>query len=529
MRRLLLAVLIGCGARSDLSGVPAVDAGTEMQPESFVLSVSPTSFTMTQGGAPISLAVHVARQAFFNGEVDVDVPSLPFGLSATTAVLAPGVTDVTVMLTASLESKQGTAPPIIVRATTVSARQQTASLNVFIRGCPGCLDTTFGANGRTTVSQLPWSLAIDSSNRIILAMSPPTVDSAPISILVRFDANGNADPSFGVNGEADMPFAFWSSALALDGDDRPLIDGSSADINQSNYPEYGVAIRLTASGLLDSTFGNTGSIVIPTTPTTFGAIVPLPDGSFISAGQTWSDIQKQHGVMWLPKVLPSGALDPTFGNQGVSVDVWQSGSGVTSGGVPIADNQLVVGGDSFAGVNDSHFALARFNGDGSLDTAFGTNGEIVSDVPGSANAIVLTPSGHYFMCGGSNNESQFAMFSPDGTSDASFGMGGIVTTNPIQNPFTNDARNCAVQNDGKLLALGQGEGSVSSAYLLRMKPDGTYDDAFATHGVVTLAFDTYTYFNAGPALQSDGRIVIAGASWSTNSPQQQCFLLRYWN
>src|ERR1022692_2848609 len=206
-----------------------------MQPDSFVLSVSPSSFTVTQGGAPISLAVHVARQAFFNGEVDVDVPSLPFGLSATTAVLAPGVTDATVTLTASLESTQGTAPPLIVRATTVSVGQQTASLNVFIRGCPGCLDTTFGTNGRTTVSNIPGSLAIDSSNRIILAMSPPTVDTATISILVRFDSNGSADPSFGVNGEADTPFGFFSSALSLDRDNRPLIAGGIADINQANY------------------------------------------------------------------------------------------------------------------------------------------------------------------------------------------------------------------------------------------------------------------------------------------------------
>jgi uncharacterized delta-60 repeat protein len=524
VRRLFLAVIvIGCGARSDLSGVPLIDAGGDVQPpEAFVLSVSPTSFTITQGGSPITLAVHIERHGPFNDEVDVAIPSLPTGWSATSAVLAPSVSDATLLLTAALQSTQGTAQPIIVRASTVSAGQKTAALSAFVRGCPGCLDTTFGTNGRTTVSNYPWYLAVDSSNRIILGTEPPTVDSLTIGILVRFDANGNADPSFGVNGEADTPFALGWSALSLDVDDRLLVGGFVGDF-LPNTPEHGAVIRFTANGLLDTTFGNGGSMTVSNTPTTFGPIAPLPDGSFISAGQTWSGTNKQVGVMWLPKVLPSGALDTTFGKIGISVDPWQIGAGFANGVVRIADNRFVVGGSAFADANDSHFALARFSDDGSPDATFGTNGQLVSDVSGDARAILLTPSDHYFMCGATDAASQFAMFAPDGTLDTSFGVNGVVTTNPIQTDDTN-ARNCAVQTDGKLLALGSSDEFRS--YLLRMNPDGTFDDAFATNGVVTFAFDTYTF--AGPVLQADGRILVAGFSSSMNSPPQS-FLLRYWN
>jgi uncharacterized delta-60 repeat protein len=97
-------------------------------------------------------------------------------------------------------------------------------------------------------------------------------------------------------------------------------------------------------------------------------------------------------------LLTAGALDPTFGLNGVvATDI----NGLASArAVAVEPNgQIVVAGfarDPATGSRD--FALARYNSDGTLDTSFGSGGVVLTDFrpllgPGDAEADALAVQG----------------------------------------------------------------------------------------------------------------------------------------
>src|SRR5262249_23308044 len=125
------------------------------------------------------------------------------------------------------------------------------------------------------------------------------------------------------------------------------------------------------------------------------------------------------------------------------------------------DGKILVGG---TGGNGPHFfyVLARYNPSGSLDQTFGNGGKLVYDPSpsGSYNELwdlALQPDGR-ILAGGNvtiNNDTQFAVarFNPNGSLDTYFGSNGLATTNPTTN--TSDrAYSVLVQPDGNIVLVG---------------------------------------------------------------------------
>ena len=89
---------------------------------------------------------------------------------------------------------------------------------------------------------------------------------------------------------------------------------------------------------------------------------------------------------------------------------------------------------------DRDFALTRYNTDGSLDTGFGENGQVITNYIYSPNngedvayAVALQPDGHIIVAGDTLNcETSYdfglSRYNPDGTLDTSFDGDGLVTT-----------------------------------------------------------------------------------------------------
>lgn len=92
--------------------------------------------------------------------------------------------------------------------------------------------------------------------------------------------------------------------------------------------------------------------------------------------------------------------------------------------------------------------------------------------------------------------------------DPSFGSGGIVTT------AAGRANATAVQSDGKILVAGQAYSRNDSALaVVRYTPSGTLDPTFGSGGIVTTkglgsAYSMAVYPDAGTS--NDGKIVVAG-------------------
>ena len=84
------------------------------------------------------------------------------------------------------------------------------------------------------------------------------------------------------------------------------------------------------------------------------------------------------------RLLSAGTLDTTFNGTGLVVN---NLTGAESAGVSAmveqSDGKFVVGADNAGG-----FALARYNGNGSLDTSFGSGGTVQTGLPGSVQVAL---------------------------------------------------------------------------------------------------------------------------------------------
>jgi len=212
-------------------------------------------------------------------------------------------------------------------------------------------------------------------------------------------------------------------------------------------------------------------------------------------------------------------LDSSFGTNGkVTTDFGGAGAAARTVAVQADGKILAAGVAVFNGVAD--FALARYNSDGTLDAGFGT-GNIVTtafDFPGSFDrvfTVVQQPDGKFVAVGSTviNLFANFALarFNADGTLDASFGTSGIVTTGF---GVSAEATSAVVQSDGKIVAAGYAnlDGADDFA-LVRYNSNGTLDASFGTGGKVTTAFLSQGFSEAqafSVAVQPDGRIVAAG-------------------
>jgi len=239
-------------------------------------------------------------------------------------------------------------------------------------------------------------------------------------------------------------------------------------------------------------------------------------------------------IAWLPGGAPiahaaAGDLDPSFGTGGkVTTDfgaINADGRSVVVQG----DGKIVVAGFSgCCGSND--FALVRYATDGSLDPSFGTGGKVTTDLGAAdlALSMVVQSDGKIVAAGWSSNGSDevFALvrYATDGSLDPSFGTGGKVTTD--LGAVNDDGESVVVQSDGKIVVAGySGIGSTRDVALVRYATDGSLDPSFGTGGKVITDIGGVDAGGTEVAVQSDGKIVVAG--WSYNGSNDDFALVRY--
>ena len=159
-----------------------------------------------------------------------------------------------------------------------------------------------------------------------------------------------------------------------------------------------------------------------------------------------------------------------------------------------------------------------FAAPGDLDLTFGVNGRVTTDVASStdesAYAIAIQPSGKLVISGVSKTTAtqyDFATvrYNVNGGVDTSFNGTGRVTTSFN---VTDYARGVAVQPDGKIVIVGYAlnTGVPPVFALARYNVSGTLDTTFNSTGKVTTAIGGTGDYASCVALQSDGKIVVAG-------------------
>jgi uncharacterized delta-60 repeat protein len=264
---------------------------------------------------------------------------------------------------------------------------------------------------------------------------------------------------------------------------------------------------LLSAGDLDPTFGN-GGLVVTNFGDTFAdsrTLAVQADGRILIAGQFAAH------DFGLARFNSDGSPDSSFGRGGLVTTVIPGGGGISSMAVE-ADGHIVVAGEAV--INGSaYFAVARYDTDGSLDASFGTGGLVTTAFPGSsgsaATSLVVQPDGRIVVAGGGGAGFALARYDSDGSLDESFGTNGLVTTS-FPGSTGAGAQSLALQADGRIVVAGRVNTSGADRLgMARYSSDGSLDGSFGTGGQVT---SSTIAFGNSVAVQSDGRILVAGGA-----------------
>lgn len=383
-----------------------------------------------------------------------------------------------------------------------------------LHAAPGDLDFGFGKSGRLTtdfgsVNDQASAMVIQPDNKIVVVGAATGTADLDFAV-ARYFPDGGPDFSFGTQGRTTTHFGAGNDsarAVVLQSDGKIIVAGPAHDATGLHLG----LVRYTANGTLDTTFGNGGKVVAAIgSVDSANAVALQSDGKIIVAGFT-SGGSFQDSV--LARFNPNGTLDTTFGTTGSTATSLASNNDEITAIVVLGDDSIQAVGHGIDGTFED-FILTRYTANGALDTGFGTNGVVVSDLFSSddvARALAIQTDGKIVVAGSSSNGSNrgfaVARYSATGTLDATFGSSGRVMYQVGDNA---DANAIAIQNDGKLVLSGVVDSAgVNELAIARLTSTGLYDTPFGSLGVLRTRFGNNDAANA-IAIRNDNRIVVAG-------------------
>ncbi len=413
----------------------------------------------------------------------------------------------------------------------------------------GSLDPTFGTGGRviTTFGSSNgdiMSLAIQPDGKIVAAGWVANAGENRDFALARYDFNGTLDSGFGTGGEVTINFGGGTNTddmafgVAVYPDGRIVAAGSALLPSGGTAHEQFALARLHGDGTLDSTFG-TGGRVVGLVDTVAFAVAIDSSGKVVAGGEEPAYDTDSDFV--LARFNLDGTPDTTFGGSGwVTTSFGNTGVEVVHGLALTQDGKIIAGGMGSGATGD--FALAKYNGDGSLDGTFGTGGKVLTDFEAGGDgiqSIALDGTGGLVaggICACSQaGEGPFALarYDANGNLVPSFHGNGKLATTPVSS-LDDQLQAIALQADSKILVGGESiSDSCSSGCprsdftVARYNFDGSIDTSFGNGGVVHTDLSPFNYDQLHDLqVQSDGKIVAAGSTY-TDTTGPDFGLVRY--
>ncbi len=248
-------------------------------------------------------------------------------------------------------------------------------------------------------------------------------------------------------------------------------------------------------------------------------------------------------------LLSIGGLDLSFGTNGVVTT--STGDNITVVGTVIQSGKIIVAGtDSVSNgeLTTSSIVLARYNANGTVDTTFGTNGVVLTNLGLGDNlhtgAIGLQSDGKIVITGtdfGDIQNTFIARFNAaDGSLDTTFNAQNTPGFIDFNIGFAADSINGADapdalfinQANNSILVAGSTTESFSVSFtkfaMARVTSAGLLDRTFNNgNGAETFLFSGSNFATAsGIGLQSSGQIIVSGTATDPSSGQDDFALIR---
>lgn len=355
----------------------------------------------------------------------------------------------------------------------------------------GSLDTTFGNNGVYVLPSLIGSqvavakaVAVDlqPDGKILLAGSGGTLDDAKqIFLIIRLNANGTLDTTFGDGGRVIKKLASSNtygrlSSMVFDAARDKIYLGGTIPLT-SDEATYGYAVmRFTGAGAPDTTFNGTGTKAFPVADsrallTNLNDIALQPDGKLVATGSAQYLIPNKPSIesFGTARLNLDGSLDTSFGTNGVVItDFTYTEDNTTyyytagAQTVSILPNGTIFvggrGGSGSGGPTRNFYYATQLNTNGGLNSSFGTNGKIRADGVAMLDSVIA-PNGKIIIVGALGADFAVGRLSPNGVLDSTFGTTGFVTTDF---GLTESAFAVALQSDGKIVVAGGSKNPLTS-------------------------------------------------------------------
>ena len=397
---------------------------------------------------------------------------------------------------------------------------------------PGTLDPTFGTGGRA-IATVPGNyssgeaIAEQPDGKIVVGGATPGY-----ALLARFHADGSLDTGFGNNGlvltDVDASNDFIS-AVAVQADGRIIAGGVRFNAQADGRA---IVMRHLPDGDLDASFGTNGIRTIDLTGTTDSYIKGLvlqPDGRIVACGERYTGSEWESFVL---RLNSDGTTDSGFGV--VQMDISANGDDNATDIARQNDGRIVVCGTAESAVGGGMF-IARLNANGTFDNTFGTGGKLVLDIGGggtdAANSVRVQDDGKIVVCGLLDTEDGYRIgvvrMLVDGTLDTAFGTNGSVAIDLGVDDWA--LPTLALQPDGKILVgADNNTGNPARVKVIRILQDGSLDAAFGTNGTGTSNATSGNDFEYAvrTLFLSDGGIAVAGYVDTPNNVQVAAWKFR---
>lgn len=387
------------------------------------------------------------------------------------------------------------------------------------RAAAGALDTTFSGDGIKLVANVTVAASVVQPDGAVVVVGMRT-GATPGPIAMRYTASGVLDPTFDGDGRATLRVTPADVALQADG--KIVVAGTIVDYNEPIVVE-----RLTRTGGRDTTFSGDGlSVAYFDDPwqgdndSLFVAGVVIDSSGRITVAVESLEYPRNYDrwVSLLVQWEPNGTRRLGFGVDGVA---WARRCDEVGGLAVQADRKLVVVG---LGADDEPIVagytydpcVTRLHPNGSLDSAFGTNGftpfPTLGNGTGRAPAISpRTGSIAFSVVGWDLTSTTIVRVLADGSPDPSFGTAG---TTSIDLATLDAWRGDLTLQGNRVVVVGTarpGAADLSAWAIARLTGAGLLDATFGTGGLVTLDVSAGDDSPRSVSVRS-GKIVVAGTT-----------------